>query len=79
MINKPDDQQALRNRARRYVRGIAVAVSLTFAALLFFYATLYGETSEGAATQPDASAAVEQTRAPRETSSISTPSALATR
>ena len=79
MINQPDNQQALRNRARRYVRGIAVALSLTFAALLFFYATLYGETSEGTASQPGTSAAVESMHAPQETSSITPPSALATR
>ena len=79
MINKPDDQQALRDRARRYVRGIAVAVTLTFAALLFFYATLYGETNEGAVSQPEASAAVESIHTPQETSSITAPSALATR
>lgn len=79
MITKPDDQQILRDRARRYVRGIAVAVTLTFAALLFFYATLYGETSEGAVSQPDTSAAVESIHAPQETSSVTAPSAWATR
>jgi hypothetical protein len=75
MIIKPDDQQTLRDRARRYVRGIAVAVTLTFAALLFFYATLYGETSEGAVTQSEASTAVPALHAPQETGSISAPSA----
>lgn len=54
MITKPDDQQTLRDRARRYVRGIALAVTLTFAALLFLYATLYGETSSGDVAQPEA-------------------------
>lgn len=70
MMMKPDTQQSLRDRARRYVRGIALAVTLTFAALLFLYATLYGETNTGATTQPDASSRAGDVHAPRETGSI---------
>ena len=42
MFKKPDDRELLSHRARRYIRGIAVAMTLTFAALLFLAATLYG-------------------------------------
>ncbi len=57
MKNKPDDRLPLSYRARRYVRGIAVAVTLTLAALLFLYATLYGEAHTDALAQPGSAAA----------------------
>lgn len=53
MIEKPDDREPMSNRARRYVRGIVVAVSLTFAALLFLFATMYGENRNAALAQPE--------------------------
>lgn len=70
MINKPDDLQTASHRARRYVRGIVVAVTLTVAALLFLYATLYGESSEGALARPTPETGFVS--APVETGSTST-------
>lgn len=70
MVIKPDDQQSLRDRARRYVRGIAVAVTLTFAALLFLYATLHGEAGTGVVAEPDASSRNGFVRPLQETGSI---------
>lgn len=53
MINKPHDRLPLSTRARRYVRGIALAMTLTLAALLFLYATLYGESHPDAYARPE--------------------------
>lgn len=63
MTNKPDDRLPLATRARRYVRGIALAATLTLAALLFLYATLYGESHTDAYAQPGQAtpASVEET------------------
>jgi hypothetical protein len=63
MKNKPDDCQPLSYRVRRYTRGIAVAVTLTLAALLFLYATLYGEARTDAYAEPRSgpSSQVEET------------------
>lgn len=53
MFKKPDDRELLSHRARRYIRGIAVAMTLTFAALLFLAATLYGENRTTAMANPE--------------------------
>jgi hypothetical protein len=57
MINKPDDRQDIPERARRYVRGIVVAVSLTMIAFLFLYVTSYGDSHTDALAQPGAASA----------------------
>jgi len=53
MIEKPDDREPVSNRARRYIRGIALAMTLTCAALLFLVATLHGENRNAALAQPE--------------------------
>lgn len=53
---KDDDKVLMSYRARRYVRGIALAMTLTFFALLFLFATLYGESrGTDALANPEAS------------------------
>lgn len=63
MMDKPDSRQPLSYRARRYARGIAVAATLTLAALLFLYTTLYGESHPEAYAQhgQPAPSSVEET------------------
>lgn len=57
MTYKPAEQQSISYRIRRYARGIAVALALTIASALFFFAATMVEGRHGLYADSDKSGA----------------------